>query len=630
MPESLLEKYLTRPEHEHLREILLNRSMNKKHSIYFFIVDDLRALYDDLTEEQLQKLALVNYTYFRGVLLVDSVVDLDASHPEKSIFDALNLIEASIQELSWLIDSKDIFWTKFRESKIQYAKAVLREKHIRNSEEVINQELFEHIYESKSASLAYNLINAFESVGKGKREGVASLLKQLLKHIHLAYQFRDDIDDFRTDLRKSQYSYAIHLVEKRLSQIERSAEPDFKYKYLFTSGVAEFLICESMLHFNKALNISESLDLKMFNDHIVSALAQCQLQIDEINALIKKTKVKLTKGSTLLFEDFDDADEGQINESIEKAIQYLLDNLEDSGWKDFLTSAGLSDGWVTSYTSYHLLKHGLAGLPSSNFLGSFNETVSQDGDTLSFTVGVAKLQQRRDLMGLLNMWLRFMQSDGGWRTYLDESSLRSRLNLETGTSVYGWTTPKSCVSAVAYNVLLEFEELKNEREATGRFLISHQTPEGSWESYWWTSDMYATAWAIKGLCKNKNYIPACEKGMSWIIDSRNTLGYWSDELDNLPSPFFTALATEAILMVKGPMRDLRSSLNWLLKSQCRDGSWPSSRILAIPATHIDDRKQVKAWRRSSFGVNTLVDDHNRIFTTVTVLSALQTWKSLSQ
>ena len=142
--------------------------------------------------------------------------------------------------------------------------------------------------------------------------------------------------------------------------------------------------------------------------------------------------------------------------------------------------------------------------------------------------------------------------------------------------------------------------------------------------------MYATAWAIKGLCKNKNYIPACEKGMSWIIDSRNTLGYWSDELDNLPSPFFTALATEAILMVKGPMRDLRSSLNWLLKSQCRDGSWPSSRILAIPATHIDDRKQVKAWRRSSFGVNTLVDDHNRIFTTVTVLNALQTWKSLSQ
>ncbi len=53
-----------------------------------------------------------------------------------------------------------------------------------------------------------------------------------------------------------------------------------------------------------------------------------------------------------------------------------------------------------------------------------------------------------------------------------------------------------------------------------------------------------------------------------------------------------------------------------------DGSWQSQRILRIPAPDVHEPNQVTKWRKSAFGVNTLTDDHNRIFTTATVINAL--------
>ena len=44
--------------------------------------------------------------------------------------------------------------------------------------------------------------------------------------------------------------------------------------------------------------------------------------------------------------------------------------------------------------------------------------------------------------------------------------------------------------------------------------------------------------------------------------------------------------------------------------------------LVIPSPDSLSQKSVRRWRNSSFGVNILVDDHQRIFTTSTVLSAL--------
>lgn len=64
-----------------------------------------------------------------------------------------------------------------------------------------------------------------------------------------------------------------------------------------------------------------------------------------------------------------------------------------------------------------------------------------------------------------------------------------------------------------------------------------------------------------------------------------------------------------------------------MNQQTTDGSWQTTKILAIPATDVEDISKVVRWRKSSFGVNTIVDDHNRVFTTVTVLNALWDYKN---
>jgi len=200
----LVEKFLENPRRSYLSESLLNCAINKKHLIYFTIVDDLQKLFSNLTDTELQKLAFINYSYFRGVLLIDSVADGDSNSPGKTMFEAMALIEASLQELAWLIDAENAFWPKYNHSKMQYVQAVMLEKKIKEHDQPIDKSLFETIYEGKSATLAYNLIDALDAVGKAANIELVKSLKQLLKHIHLAYQFKDDIDDFKSDLAKSQ------------------------------------------------------------------------------------------------------------------------------------------------------------------------------------------------------------------------------------------------------------------------------------------------------------------------------------------------------------------------------------------------------------------------------------------
>ncbi|SHG64710.1 Squalene-hopene cyclase C-terminal domain-containing protein [Chryseolinea serpens] len=628
----LVEKFLENPRRSYLKESLLNSATNKKHLIYFTIVDDLQKLFSDLPETELQRLAFINYSYFRGVLLIDSVADGDSNSPGKAMFEAMALIEASLQELAWLIDADSAFWPKYNHSKTQYAQAVMLEKKISSQGPPIDKSLFETIYEGKSATLAYNLIDALDALGKTSHIERVNSLKLLLKHIHLAYQFKDDIDDFKSDLAKSQYTYAIHLVNSSLQALGHQSGNDFKYKYLFTSGIAQTLLQESTHHFHRALAIAQELDLNMFCSHIQSELHLCRAQVSEINALIYKTKVKLSKSSLPLLTKGASALDEQLKLSIEKATEYLFQNTTPNGqWEDFLTSAGLSNYWVTAYTYYHLIKHNIKVPFKPSLEGSFNDTLVSDGDTLTFTIAALALHETENpssqLKKHLDQWLLFRQPDGGWATYVDKAMLRSRLKLDDEISVAGWIRSKPCVTAAACCVLGSFADLKKERIAAEQYLLACQHAEGFWESYWWTSDIYATSWAIQALNDRPGYTQQCEKALSWLTGTRNhEKGFWSDDHTNLPNPFYTALAVQAILATKKNLKDLVQSIQWLLQQQKVDGSWPSTRILAIPATNVLHRAEVKSWRNSSFGVNTLVDDHNRIFTTVTALGALLAWK----
>ena len=298
-----------------------------------------------------------------------------------------------------------------------------------------------------------------------------------------------------------------------------------------------------------------------------------------------------------------------------------------------MTTAGTSKYWVTYYTAYQLADAKI-GLPilkdisvrihNSQISGSYNETIPEDGDTLNFMVGFMKTQEDKSSSLTTKKWLEYAGQDGGWVTYRDEASLRKRLNLKSETSLSGWTSSKTCVSATACKILSLSNEHKEETKATELYLLNNQNREGYWDSYWWTSPIYATSWAVQALSKKVEYHAHCEKACDWLLQKQLETGAWINPFTTEQSPFYTALAIKALIVhdSKKYATELKKATSWLISQQTMDGSWQTSRILAIPATDVQDKSKVTNWRKSSFGVNTVVDDHNRVFTTATIINAL--------
>ena len=235
-------------------------------------------------------------------------------------------------------------------------------------------------------------------------------------------------------------------------------------------------------------------------------------------------------------------------------------------------------------------------------------------------------------ISIVDKWHSFMDNQGGgWRTYQDEEALRARLRLDYQISLSGWLAPVECVSAVALYVLSLFPESADLLEKTALFLSNRRNyVNGSWKSYWWSSDIYATAFAVRAFRKIDKFKEYAILGSEWLINQQNKNGYWSHSVKNQSSPFYTALACLALMEVdfNKYQKAIGTAMDWLLNNQTEDGSWSSGRILRIPSSDIFEIERVRKWRNSSFGVNILVDDHNRVFTTSTVVNTLDQFRKM--
>jgi squalene cyclase len=253
----------------------------------------------------------------------------------------------------------------------------------------------------------------------------------------------------------------------------------------------------------------------------------------------------------------------------------------------------------------------------------------QDGDSTNFLVGFHQTATASLDKELIENWLLFMNHDGGWVTYRNEDEVRLRLELSKFTSVAGWTASHSCVTAAAAYVLSTIPSLKSTYEKTCEYLISKLSNKTYWKSYWRTSDIYATSFAILALSANKENWRICEKPLDWLLSQQDQTGYWSNPFNELPDALYTALALKALIVAnfQANHMSIKKGAEWLLKTQTNDGSWQTNRVLRIPATHIIHPDSKSSWRKSSFGVNNIVEDHNRFFTTSTVFNFLHNYSS---
>lgn len=628
---------------------ILDEALIKKHRFYVNLVYYLSPAYPDVLNKQLDILSFASYLYFKFLICFDNLIDTknnnetehDVSH-YKRLFISLGFYEKSIIELSSLYKADDCFWLNLEKLKKQYFETVVLEKQNSKNKTLFSENLFIKIATGKSA-ISNVLTHALGSLNGTDQN--SKKITECIEAIHIAFQYLDDIDDFQKDYKESQWTYAHCLVENYLTEKRINFE-ELTIKQLqsclYTSGIAEYMMTKAHKNLLIAFDIASVLELKALSEYLTIQIKMCNTLLEDVNKLVLKTKIKASK-SLKIESDINKKNTFTtcLSESIGSSIAYLENSLDkDNYWNDFLTSAGQGREWVTAYVGLNIAeidtkttlidKIKVSLLNNKRVHNSFNELIIQDGDSTSLLVGFSKITENiKD--DLFYNWLSFMNDDGGWVTYRNENELRNKLGLNEKISVNAWLSPKLCVTAMAAYILSLYDIELIEYKKTCEYLLKLKSNDGSWGAYWWTSSVYSTAFSIMALSKDNVYKDSCKDSLLWLIQQQNIEGYWANEKLNQSSAFYTAIALKALMIYDfGKYKsNILKGINWLLNNQTSDGSWLTNRILQIPATDIENPLEVKKWRYSSFGVDILVDDHNRTFTTSTVVNAMHLFSTLN-
>jgi len=294
----------------------------------------------------------------------------------------------------------------------------------------------------------------------------------------------------------------------------------------------------------------------------------------------------------------------------------------DGWWRDWETHGGISDEWVTAYTACALACGGdslardnaerafdlLCSRRPSKECWAYNDHSPPDADSTIWVCRLARaLNRSAEVAPALWFLKRSLQPEGGLGTYASDEDIRRLMRFPRNVSYRGWLSPHACVTAAAAS-LPEFGRMQGVRA----YLRREQQPDGHWEGYWWPDPEYTTALAVEALRDHGTAedSAAIEAAVRWVR-SRPIR----------PSAF--ALACRIRILRLDDPRTCVELTAALAELQNSDGSWPSSARIRIPPTDFVNPASIWNWdynRKDIYGIRL---DHARIFTTATVLNALQ-------
>jgi hypothetical protein len=296
--------------------------------------------------------------------------------------------------------------------------------------------------------------------------------------------------------------------------------------------------------------------------------------------------------------------------SIDAGLSYLRLMQNDAGfWADWRLPPGESRMWTTAYIGYRLsslsrgrrtaIEDGMtraAGwLRESEYQGGgwgYAESTGPDADSTSLALLFLRGLGGCAADGSYRRLCEHQQADGGFATYTRESS-------------YGaWVLSHPDVTAVALLALLSAPFPSLDRVATGlRYVRSRRRDDGLWNSFWWTTCLYATEAMLAFL-----------RAAGEPVECAGLLA----SLREVPArtAFESALRLLCLVHLDGAhASEIVDEASGLSAAQLPDGSWPSCPMLRLTERHVSE-----PWTAQDAGP--VFADERRLFTTATVLAAL--------
>jgi len=310
----------------------------------------------------------------------------------------------------------------------------------------------------------------------------------------------------------------------------------------------------------------------------------------------------------------------RLDKAIKKAHEFLFSRRDNNGlWRDFyIRNYGESVDWISSYTGLSLLNSGISisvlkltanslfERQNNRYPGwGFDRPAPPDADSTAFAVMfLSHFQDYREEIDKSKMFLlKHQRENGSVQTYLPEIV---KPYVSYDVSVEGWCSGIPGVTAT-------FLQALGENQKAVRYMLTSQTQEGYWKSYWYTNDTYSTSHAIFAL---RDY-EECRKQVLLAQE-------WVSQRLNFKVPFYLALSLQALIGNNNHNEVVKQGIERLLDMQEQDGSWADYPVLRFPLP-----SNLEPWRNMS-RLREDARDQNRVFTTATCLQALHKYNKIHE
>src|SRR5579871_1717100 len=322
----------------------------------------------------------------------------------------------------------------------------------------------------------------------------------------------------------------------------------------------------------------------------------------------------------------------------QRGVSFLLQARQHQAWwLDFQLAPGASDEWVTAYVGATLAScsepeareaarvawaHLMTRQRPSGAWG-YNSLTPGDADSTGWGVRLAEAVAEGDgeeAQRARRALRRHLREDRGIATYADPAPIRAFTASAADRSFTGWCGSQPCVTAAAAAVSGMCAEVRP-------YLLKSQRANGSWGSYWWCDDEYATALAAEALSSSGHAEdePRVRRAVEWArqqVDAQGRVvtGYHPDG-----SAFATAWCLRVLLLdAEHAAAERRARVAaWLTGQQRADGSWAPSAYLRVPFPDDVSPWETTAWELGGTIEGSIVPDQCGIFTAATVLDALR-------
>lgn len=439
-----------------LKRKILDKAF-KEHYLYAHLPIEVAQLVKETVDsEKLADLSFYSYLYFSAFIFYDKFIDnqLDDNLGKDILTNYLFTIkEKALLGLATLFEQKNEFWNKFENLKKTYFK--YSDNNYLEKENVSEESGFLLLAKQKGI-LAHNFVYAIKYLF-GEIHRMEDIISGL-DYFHIGLQIYDDYLDIKEDYKNGQPNYILFKISNR--QIEgKSFEYMLKLAYIDNTIIK--CLNQAVENLTEAKIIFNDIGIALLHDKSVEIINFIESEIHFIKASIIKAKDKSKNKKTF-------NDEISIEKSIDLSLSFLENNLnENSLWRDFLTNAGYGQEWITGYVLSMLgevdptmpfLKKPLHKLLNSK--GSYNDYIVQDGDSTNFLLKALSIYNKEPSGDIINNWLQFSKSNGGWATYYNDD-IKSCMNFPIDSDFTGWFSSKFCVSAVSAWAAKDFKQEKN-------------------------------------------------------------------------------------------------------------------------------------------------------------------------